>query len=179
MRDLDAKRVDQLPSATGTITRLAYAKSKEGGVDLSLLLKKAGLTLHQIDEFSARIQVRDQIKFLNLAARALNHDLLVFHLAQLPDLRELGLLYYVASSSETLSMALQRAARYSSLINEGVAIKYVEGKDVALSFQYVGVSRHQDRHQIEFFMSFLIRLCRQLTDRSRGAISREPCASSE
>ena len=166
MSDSDAKRLDQLPSATGTITRLAYGKSKEGGVDLSLLLKKAGLTLHQIEDSSARIRVRDQIKFLNLAAGALRDDLLGFRLAQLPDLRELGLLYYVASSSETLSVALQRAARYSSLINEGVAIKYVEGKDVTLSFQYVGVSRHQDRHQIEFFMAFLIRLCRQLTDRS-------------
>ncbi len=110
MSDSDAKRLDQLPSATGTITRLAYGKSKEGGVDLSLLLKKAGLTLHQIEDSSARIRVRDQIKFLNLAAGALRDDLLGFRLAQLPDLRELGLLYYVASSSETLSVALQRAA---------------------------------------------------------------------
>ena len=30
-------------------------------------------------------------------------------------------------------------------------------------FRYVGVSRHVDRHQIEFFATTLIRLCRQLT----------------
>jgi len=29
--------------------------------------------------------------------------------------------------------------------------------------RYVGVSRHLDRHQIEFFVTVLVRLCRQLT----------------
>ena len=47
----DAEHCGPLPNATGTITRLAYAKSKDGGVDLALLLKKAGLTLHQIETY--------------------------------------------------------------------------------------------------------------------------------
>jgi AraC-like DNA-binding protein len=129
------------------------------------LLKKAGLTLHQIENPSVRLKVQEQISFLNFAADALQDDLLGFHLAQIPDLRELGLFYYVSASSEMLSMALQRAARYSSIINEGVAIKYVDDTDIVIAFQYVGVSRHKDRHQIEFFMTLLLRLCRQLTSR--------------
>ena len=36
-------------------------------------------------------------------------------------------------------------------------------KDIRMAFDYVGVARHSDRHQIEFFMTALIRLCRQLT----------------
>ena len=60
-------------------------------------------------------------------------------------------------------MALQRAARYSSVINEGVSLKYIDGKDVVVAFHYVGVSRHLDQHQIEFFVTALVRLCRQLT----------------
>jgi AraC-like DNA-binding protein len=163
MRGPDAKPSGPLPNATGTITRLAYAKSKEAGVDPALLLKKAGLTLLQIEDSRIRLKVRDQIGFLNLAADALHDDLLGFHLAQFPDLRELGLLYYVSASSELLSMALQRAARYSSLVNEGVHLKYIDGKDVVIGVHYVGVSRHRDRHQIEFFMTILARLCRQLT----------------
>ena len=39
----------------------------------------------------------------------------------------------------------------------------IDGKDVVIAFQYVGVSRHKDRHQIECFMTILIRLCQQLT----------------
>ena len=108
MRDPDAKRLGPLPNASGAITRLAYARAKRMGVDVELLSKKAGLSLHQIEDRGARLKVRDQITFLNLAADALQDDLLGFHLAQLPDLREFGLLYYVAASSEMLSIGVQR-----------------------------------------------------------------------
>ena len=86
-----------------------------------------------------------------------------FILPSLSIFENLGLLYYVAASSEILGMALRRAARYSSVINEGVSLKYNDGKDVVVAFHYVGVSRHLDQHQIEFFVTALIRLCRQLT----------------
>jgi len=163
LRDLVTKPVGTLPNATGSITRLAYAKAKEAGVDLDPLLRKAGLTIREIEDPDARLRVRDQIRFLNLAADVLQDDFLGFHLAQQPDLREIGLLYYVAASSELMSEALRRAARYSSIVNEGVALKYLDGRDVGVKFDYVGVSRHLDRHQIEFFTTLLVRVCRQLT----------------
>jgi AraC-like DNA-binding protein len=59
--------------------------------------------------------------------------------------------------------ALQRAVRYSTIVNEGVSQTCIDGKYIGLSFNYVGVSRHQDRHQIEFWITALIRTCRQLT----------------
>jgi len=58
---------------------------------------------------------------------------------------------------------LMRLARYSGLTNEGVHIKCHEGKDITVRFDYVGVSRLSDRHQIECFVVILSRLCRQLT----------------
>jgi AraC-like DNA-binding protein len=163
MYDRDMKPLSTLPNASGSITRLAYAKAKEAGVDLHPLLKKVGLTLREIEDPAVRLRVRDQIGFLNLAAGALNDDFLGFHLAQQPDLRQIGLLYYVAASSEMMSEALRRAARYGSIVNEGVSLKYLDGRDVGIKFDYVGVGRHLDRHQIEFFMTLLVRLCRQLT----------------
>jgi AraC-like DNA-binding protein len=159
MRDL----VSALPSANGGMTRLASLRAKEAGIDPAPLLKKAGLSLHQIEDPTVRLRVRDQIRFLNLAADALHDEFLGFHLAQSIDLRELGLLYYVSASSEILGMALQRAARYSSVVNEGVSLKYTDSNDAVVAFQYVGVSRHLDQHQIEFFITALIRVCRQLT----------------
>jgi len=163
MHSPDAQHFGSLPSATGGIARLAYAKLKEAGVELEPLLMKAGLTLHQIEDSAARVRVRDQISFLNLAASVLQDNLLGFHLAQPPDLREFGFLYYVLASSEVLSEALQRGARYSSIANEGISLKYIKGTDISISFAYVGVSRHLDQHQIEFWMVALIRMCRQLT----------------
>ena len=107
--------------------------------------------------------MRDQIKFLNLVASALEDDFLGFHLAQECDLREIGLLYYVLASSEILIDALQRGVRYSTIVNEGVSQTCIDSKGIGLSFDYVGVSRHPDRHQIEFWITALIRTCRHLT----------------
>ncbi len=165
MDDLDAKRGRRLPSTTGTIARLAYFKAKAAGVALDPLLGKAGLTRRQIEDPHVRLKVRDQIKFLNLAASALDDDLLGFHLAQIPDLREHGLLYYVLASSEILIDVISRAERYSSIVNEGISLKCIDGKQVGIAFHYVGVSRHLDRHQIEYWMTVAMRAFRQLTGR--------------
>src|SRR4051812_30180965 len=155
-------RLGTLPSATGGLTRLAYAHVKAAGFDADGLLTTAGLTPKQVNHPDTRLKVRDQIKFLNLASQGLQDDLLGFHLAQRFDLREIGLLYYVSASSETLSDALRRAARYSCIVNEGVSLEYIEGKNVSVRFTYMGVNRHFDRHQIEFFATALVRICRQL-----------------
>ncbi|HMG78468.1 MAG TPA: AraC family transcriptional regulator ligand-binding domain-containing protein, partial [Xanthobacteraceae bacterium] len=163
MHDPDATRPEALPTASGGITRLAYAHAKQAGLELEPVLKKAHLTVHEIENPEARLKVRDQIRFLNLVAVALKDDFLGFHLAQPADLREMGWLYYVVASSEMMSDALKRGARYSSIVNEGIALKYVEDGDVTITIDYVGVSRHLDRHQMEFLMTTLVRLCRQLT----------------
>ena len=163
MNDVDTKRLGALPTAAGWIARLAYARARRAGIELTPLLKKAGLTEQQIKDRGARLPVHHQIQLLNLAANALRDEFFGFHLAQLPDLRELGLLFYVAASSETLGDALQRAARYSSIGNEGLLLKCLEEEDFRIAFDYVGIARHSDRHQIEFFMTVLIRLLRQLT----------------
>jgi AraC-like DNA-binding protein len=158
-----AERLGKHPSAVGTITRLAYAHAKASGIDTQALLREAKLPLQNINNTSLRLRVSDQIKFLHLVAKALGDELFGFHLAQSPDLREFSFLYYVAASSETLGQALKKLARYTTIANEGVSLTYLAGKNVGVTFHYVGVGRHLDRHQIEFFMTWLIRLCRQLT----------------
>jgi hypothetical protein len=168
----------------------ACAQAKAASLDVGPLLEKAGITQQQIDDPSVRLNVRDQIRFVNLAASALQDDFLGFLIAQLADLRELGLLYYVAASSKTQSQALQQAARYASIVNEGVSLKYVNDDDgVRTVFRYVGISRHLDRHQMEFIAAILVRMCRHLTGqhvkpmrtrlrRSEGASMLRPLADS-
>ena len=164
------KRFGTLPSATGGLARLAYARARAAGIELEPLLKNAGLTNRQIEDRGARLNVQDQIRFLNLAADALRDEFLGFHLAQDFELGEVGLLYYVLASSERLCDALQRAQRYSVVANEGISVKYREGKDLAIIFDYVGVPRHSDRHQIEFWIATLVRICRQLTNQRLAPI---------
>ena len=156
-------RLSALPTAGGAISRLACARCATAGLETDTLLRKAGLTRAQIDKPDARITVESQIKFLNLAAKALGDEWLGFHLAQAFDLREIGLLYYVAASSDLLGDALQRCARYSGMNNEGARLSYRTEKQIVLPVSYVGVARHPDRHQMEFFVTALVRACRQLT----------------
>jgi AraC-like DNA-binding protein len=153
----------QFPTASGALTRLAYRHAVEGNLVISPLLRKAGLTLQQIDNSKHRLSVKSQIKFLNLVAAGLGDELFGFHLAQDFDLREIGTLYYIMASSETLGDALQRAARYSRITNEAVHLKYQKNRDIVITFEYIDVARHQDRHQTEFFMMALVRLVRHLS----------------
>jgi AraC-like DNA-binding protein len=165
-RDAKAQRLKQFPMATGGLVRLAYAFASKEGLEVEPLLKKAGLTSRHVENSTFPLGVKNQIEFLNLLAAAAGDELLGFHLAQTFDLREIGMLYYVMASSNTLGDALQRAARYSRIVNEGIHLKYRENKRLTIAFEYVGVARHQDRHQIEFFMVSLARLVRQLSGRN-------------
>jgi AraC-like DNA-binding protein len=140
-------RLSALPTASGAISRLACARCATAGLQTDALLRKAGLTRVQIDNPDVRITVQSQVKFLNLAAKALGDEWLGFHLAQAVDLREAGLLYYVMASSDLLCDALQRCAHYSGINNEGVRVSYRADKQILMRFSYVA----------------LVRACRQLT----------------
>jgi len=152
-----------LPTASGTIARAACARALEARLEVGPLLKSSNLTPHQIKNSHLRIPCNNQIKFLNVIADKLPDPFLGIHLAENIELREMGLVFYVIASSETLGDALMRLARYSGLTNEGVRITCHEGKDIRVKFEYVGVSRLSDRHQIECFVVILLRLCRLLT----------------
>ncbi len=160
-----------LPTATGGIARAAYARARRARLDVGSLLKSAHLTEQQIEDSRFRMPVRSQIQFLNDVAHKLRDPFLGIHLAEGIDLREMGLLYYVIASSETLADALERLARYSAINNEAIRITYRERGSLVVRFEYVGVSRASDRHQIEFFEFMLIRICRQLTGRHLSPIS--------
>jgi AraC-like DNA-binding protein len=159
------KRISAVPTAAGGIARAAYAHSVQSISNIKSLAGLAGLSLGQLEDSSLRIGVDHQIKFLNVLADALDDEFLGFHLASEVDLREAGLLYYVQASSETIGEALQRVQRYCTIQNEGVLIRYSTGEAAAISFEYRGVRRLNDRHQIEFFATYIARICRILSGR--------------
>ena len=162
-RNAAGGKAGSFPTATGHITRLAYARLQSAGVPAEPLLHKAGLTLDEVRDPARRLKVRDQIRFLNLVSHALKDEFLGFDLALHVDFREMGLLYYVLASSATLKDALERGARYSRIVNQGVVQELIARNHHGMSVRYVGVSRHLDRHQIEFWMVAMVRICRKLT----------------
>jgi AraC-like DNA-binding protein len=154
-----------LPTASGGLSRLAANRARDAGVNLEPLLSRSGLTPDQIDDPERRIDAANQIAFLEIVAGALNDELLGFSLAEKFDCRDLGLLYYVMASSDTLGGALKRASRYSRITNEAIVLQYREGLEPTLRLNYCGIPRHADRQQIEFCVVAMVRVSRVLSGR--------------
>lgn len=151
------------PDSQGIATRLTAERLRAAGIAIEPLLRNAGLSASQISNEKVRVGAASQIKFLSAAATALDDPLLGFKIARDGDLRQIGPLYYVATSSATLGEALARAQRYSSIVNAGFALRVSESGSFTVALRYVGVPRHSDRHQMECLITVVIRLCRTLT----------------
>src|SRR5215467_8320826 len=151
--------------AEGKLSRLACARASVAGIDATPLMMKAGVTRQQLEEKDVWLSAESQIKLVELIAEQLQDDHLGFHLARDVDLREMGLLYYVLNSSDLLGDVLRRAERYCAIVNEAARLQIRNGKELALAISYVGVQRHSGRHQIEAWVTLLVRICRQLTSR--------------
>ncbi|MGO9700575.1 MAG: AraC family transcriptional regulator ligand-binding domain-containing protein [Xanthobacteraceae bacterium] len=147
------------------MTRLCFKFAQTTGIDLPPILKRAGLTMEDIEDESVQLSVASQINCINLLAQALDDRLLGFHVALDMDLRRTGFLYYVAASSAVLSDALHGIARYSTMFNEGIKLKTEVGHALRIGFEYAGVSRQSDRHQIEAWTTAITRCCREITGR--------------
>jgi AraC-like DNA-binding protein len=154
-----------IPSATGAIARLACARLRELGHDVAAVLAEVGARPEQVNDDAIRLEVPKQIRILELASEELEDGLLGFHLARNFDLREIGLVYYVIASSERLADALLNGKRYCTIMNEGVRLNVkLDDRAAAIALDYVDVDRQSDRHQIEFWLVTLVRICRQVTD---------------
>jgi AraC-like DNA-binding protein len=164
-RHRPAKELAGLPTCRAVLTRRAVARVRAAQIDLKPLLSRAGITVAEVNDPDARIAVRKQVAFLNLAADALGDDCLGVTLAAEFDCRDLGLWYYVLASSETLGMALERAGRYSGIGNEAIVFEYHKGREPSQRLRYTGIPRHADRHQMEFCVVAAIRMYRLLTGR--------------
>ena len=165
MKSATSSGSNRIPFATGGIARLACARLEEMGKDPAAVLSRVGLTLEQARNPAIRLEVRAQIRLLELAAEELEDGWLGFHLARDFDLREIGLIYYVIASSDQLADALRNAERYSQINNEGVRLRFsMQDGSGHIALDDDHVDRRADRHQMEFWLVTLVRVCRQVTD---------------
>ena len=165
MRSGIPDRFCSIPSATGALARLACARLREVGKDVAAVLAEVGARPEQVSDDAIRLEVPKQVRILERASEELQDGLLGFHLARNFDLREIGLIYYVIASSERLADALLNGKRYCTIMNEGVCLNVkLDERATAIALDYVGVDRQSDRHQMEFWLVTLVRICRQATD---------------
>jgi AraC-like DNA-binding protein len=151
-----------MPTAMGLASRLALSRIKQENIDPRPLLKRSNLTEAVLDE-RKRVSITSQIEFLGEASRALGDEWLGLTLAKQLDLREIGMIYYVAASSLLFGDALRRIVRYARVVSEALELRIdQQGATLHLGISYTGFSRHADPHQAEFFALVLLRLCRKL-----------------
>src|SRR5262249_51790726 len=110
--------LDSIPMAGGGVSGVASAGSRSAGVGVVPLPKRVGLPPEVVADPEERLSVRSQVALLDEAAIALKDDRLGFTLARDFEPRELGLLYYVTASSQTLGGALKPGAPYMTITNE-------------------------------------------------------------
>jgi AraC-like DNA-binding protein len=149
------------PSTEGVMTRLAVARLRGAGFDPAPVVRQAGLSIADVDNLEARLDAKCQVLLLGLAAQVLGDPVLGFHLAETAELRQLGSLYFVFASGATFGEALAAAARYSTVVNEGIALRRHSGREIGVAINLVGVPRHTDRHQIEVCATVLVRMARE------------------
>jgi AraC-like DNA-binding protein len=148
----------------GIAARVALQALGQAGIDAAPLLAKAGIARQQLAEQSRRIAAQAQMRFLDLASRALADPRFGFHLAQTFDLRECGIIYYLMAASRDRRQALSHLTRYLAVCNESLQLHVASSGDQTLVRVTYRLSRHTDRQFAEWGSVVLVRALRELTD---------------
>lgn len=149
----------------GVATRFAIEQLRTAGIDPEPLLAKAGISGRRLAAPSKGISAKNQLRFLEIAAAALDRSDFGFRLAQQGDVREGGVLYYVMAASQDLREALRNLARYLNVANESVRVVISEKTDDTVLTVERKVALEDERHFIEFALTMLLHGCRKMTGR--------------
>ena len=145
---------------------MAIRELKNAKIDPGPLLAKAGISLLTLGEEPKRVDAESQIRFLEIAAEALDDPALGLHLAQHFDLRECGMLYYVLAASPNIGEAIRNLARYLAVSNESIRLSVSERTRSTVLVVNYKIPRHIDRLFAEYGYAVVLRAFRELTGRN-------------
>ena len=128
------------------------------------LLRQAGLSRRQVSDPDQRIPFRKHALLFELAAEACKEPYFGLRLGAQLDVREAGLLGYVALSSPTFGQALQNVVRYHRVLTEGFQLSFeFDQHHAVLAAIPADPSGVVGRQAVEFATSVVVRMCRDLT----------------
>jgi AraC-like DNA-binding protein len=136
------------------------------GIDAEPILARAGVSRNQLSHPGAGVTVVSQYRFLEYAAAAAEDPLLGMHVALQMDLRNVGVPYYLVTSSTTIAQAFFNLARYSRVASEAILFELVP-KDDKMALTIVPVRPYSEpRPQYcEFVVMIVVRALRVVTNR--------------
>jgi len=150
----------------GTAARETLRYLDTNGIDAEPLLSKAELSRTQLSQDAGGISAASQCRFLDLAATAANDQLLGLHVAAEMDIRDAGLLFYLAAASATVTEAIEHLARYAGTANEAVRFEISHHKgETVLTVRPIGGQDEPWRQFSEFIALAVIRALNRATNR--------------
>jgi len=136
------------------------------GIDADPLLAGAQLSRSQLSQDSGGISFASQQRFLELAAVETSDSLLGLHVAAGMDLRDAGILFYLAASSATVAEVLEHLVRYAGTTSEALRFEIARQKDETVLTERPVLASDEPRRQFsEFIALAVIRTLRRLTNR--------------
>jgi AraC-like DNA-binding protein len=136
------------------------------GINAEPLLLKVQVSRGQLSPDPSGISFAAQHRFLELAAIETNDSLLGLHVAADMDLRDAGILFYLAASAPTVAEALDDLVRYSGTTSEALRLEISRHRDeTVLTARPVLAFDEPCRQFPEFIALGLIRILRRLTNR--------------
>ena len=168
MRSFPQSRIplSQFLWSRGTAARETLRYLDRNGIDAEPLLLKAELSRGQLSPDSGGISVASQHRFLEFAAIETNDSLLGLHVAAEMDLRDAGILFYLAAASTTVAEALEHLARYAGTANEAVHLEISQHQgETVLTVRPIGWYDEPWRQFSEFIALAVIRALNRATNR--------------
>jgi AraC-like DNA-binding protein len=168
MKSVPESDVPQSPFlwSRGTAARETLRYLDRNGIDAEPLLLKAELSRGLLSPDSDGISVASQHRFLELAAIETNDSLLGLHVAAEMDLRDAGILFYLAAASTTVAEALEHLARYAEAANEAVHLEISQHKgETVLAVRPIGWYDESRQQFSEFIALAVIRALNRATNR--------------
>ena len=138
----------------------------KNGVDVEAILSKAQLSRSQLSQDSGGISVASQHRFLEFAAAETNDSLLGLHVAAEMDLRDVGILFYLAAASATVVEALEHLARYAGTANEALHLEITQRqRETVVTLRPISGHDEPRRQFSEFIALAVIRALHKATNR--------------
>src|ERR1700756_1407358 len=124
MSGIPSSEIPQIPFlwTHGVAGRETLHYLDRNGFDGEPLLSRAELSRGRLLEDPGGISFTAQSRFLELAAIEANDTLLGLHVAAEMDLRDAGILFYLAASSATIKDALYYLVRYAGAASEAIRL---------------------------------------------------------
>jgi AraC-like DNA-binding protein len=149
---------------------LMLARAKELGVDEGELLRAAGLTEPELSDPDARVELSKLWGLWRALIERSDDPHLGLNMGSRARVKDLGLVGYTMSNSNTLREALQRLGRYSHIISEALEIRFEPGDDVGLVVAGPAPRFDDLRHPVDMRLTFLVAIARQLTNRDLATV---------